>query len=229
MTIADVKDVVSIAGPILAFLAAWGLFEVTERRRVRLAERALRTALVAELEHAEAVLASIVTRFPHFADTPAAIHRVAKEWRWCLAAGQRRMEALGESPLPEFPPGFEEVTDQQLVAVLAARVDKEGARLGPKVILPVVDSALAGRTSGFTSLEIQALSSVRWHEHGLAESSRLAEEFLRLTFTLAADTKQHANATQNMRMRTKDYAQRAWSMLNAARSALQVLGRGTNA
>jgi hypothetical protein len=229
MTIADVKDMVSIAGPILGFFAAWGLFELTERRKVRLAERALRTALVAELEHAEGVLASIVTRFAHFADTPAAIQQLATEWRWLtLGGGRQRMQALSESALPEYPPGFVErvsdLSDQQLVALLAAsRVNVEHARLGPKVILPIVDAALAGRTSGFTSREIQALSSVRWHEHGLAEGSRWAEEFLRMTFTITDDAK-HAGATQNLESRTKDYAQRAGSMLAAVRSALQILG-----
>ena len=55
--------------PFLGFLLGWGLFEVTERRKNRMAQRALREALISELEHIEVMLSSLVGAFVHLAKT----------------------------------------------------------------------------------------------------------------------------------------------------------------
>lgn len=45
---------------LVSFALGWGLFEVTEHRKARFRHRAVRSALVADLQRAEAVLSSIV-------------------------------------------------------------------------------------------------------------------------------------------------------------------------
>jgi hypothetical protein len=71
MTIADLKDIITVAGPFLGFLTGWGLFELTERRKVRLAERTLREALIAELQHAELLLSATVGRYAYPGQEPS--------------------------------------------------------------------------------------------------------------------------------------------------------------
>ncbi len=117
MTIADLKDIITVAGPFLGFLTGWGLFELTERRKVRLAEGALRAALIAELEHAEVLLASIVGRYAYLATSPAEIQQVASEIRWFLAVGRLRAQAIGLSEVSEPPAGFESLPDEQLAPI----------------------------------------------------------------------------------------------------------------
>ena len=216
MTIADLKDIITVAGPFLGFLTGWGLFELTERRKVRLAEGALRAALIAELEHAEVLLASIVGRYAYLATSPAEIQQVASEIRWFLAVGRLRAQAIGLSEVSEPPAGFASLSDEQLVAGFTHLTQSD--RMGPKLILPVIDSALAGHTSGFTSVEIQALSSVRWQAFLLAEA-----EFLRLTFTVT-DAENHDIVTNNFAMRTRGYARRVHVMVGCVRTALKLLG-----
>lgn len=50
-----------ITGPVIGFLSAWLLFELTERRRRQLAQQAMRRALLAELRQAELVLSGILS------------------------------------------------------------------------------------------------------------------------------------------------------------------------
>ncbi len=95
--------------------------------------------------------------------------------------------------------------------------------MGPKLILPVIDSALAGHTSGFMSVEIQALSSVRWQAFLLAEDADWMAEFLRLTFTVT-DAENHDIVTNNFAMRTRGYARRVHVMVGCVRTALKLLG-----
>ena len=220
MTISDLKDIITVAGPFLGFLTGWGLFELTERRKVRLAEGALRAALIAELEHAEVLLASIVGRYAYLATSLAEIQQVASEIRWFLAVGRLRAQAIGLSEVSEPPAGFDSLSDEQLVAGFTHLTQSD--RMGPKLILPVIDSALAGHTSGFTSVEIQALSSVRWQAFLLAEDADWMAEFLRLTFTVT-DAENHDIVTNNFAMRTRGYARRAHVMVGCVRTALKLL------
>jgi hypothetical protein len=60
-----------IIGPVIGFLAGWALFELTERRKVRMAQRALRAALVAELRHTEVLLSTIVGKYCYLAKNPS--------------------------------------------------------------------------------------------------------------------------------------------------------------
>ena len=106
MTIGDIRDLLAVAGPFLGFLTGWGLFELTERRKVRLAERALREALVAELHHTELLLSSIVGKYAFLASGPDEIKAVAAEIRWFVQVGSSRVQGLGLGGLPEPPAGF---------------------------------------------------------------------------------------------------------------------------
>lgn len=221
MTFADFKDVVTLAGPFLGFLAGWGLFELTERRKVRMAERTLRVALVAELQHTELLLSSILGRYAYLAQSPAEIQRAASEIRRFLAVGRERRQAIGFGELPEPPAGFDSLSDEQVVTGFGGR--PQSARMGTKVIFPVIDSVLAGRTSGFTSAQIQALSSVRSQAVLLEQNAGWMAEFLHLTFTVT-DEGNHEIVTANFDTQTRGYAQRANILLRCVRTALGALG-----
>jgi hypothetical protein len=161
-----------------------------------------------------------VGRYAYLANSPAEIQQVASEIRWYLAVGRHRTQAIGLGELPEPPAGFDALSDEQLVAGFAHTAQTD--RMGPKVILPVVDSALAGHTSGFT-VQIQALSSVRWQASLLEEDVHWMAEFLRLTFTVS-DAENHDIVTQNFNTRTRGYAQRVHILVGCVRTALDLLG-----
>ena len=95
--------------------------------------------------------------------------------------------------------------------------------MGTKVIFPVIDSVLAGRTSGFTPAQIQGISSVRWQAVLLEQDVDWMAEFLRLTFAVT-DEVNHQIVTSNFDMRTRGYAQRANILLRCVRTALGALG-----
>ena len=59
-----------------------------------MAHRELRQALVAELEHVEVLLSSVVGKLANLATTPAEIARVAKEIRWFVKVGRLRLIVL---------------------------------------------------------------------------------------------------------------------------------------
>ena len=77
-----------LLGMIIGFLFAWGVFELTEHRRRKRAQAAVRRALVAELGQAELVLSAIVFNLSigtdHVADA-------VQELRWILQLGTERI------------------------------------------------------------------------------------------------------------------------------------------
>src|SRR5882762_9773287 len=81
-----------LIGMIIGFLFAWGVFELTEHRRRRRTQAAVRRALVAELGQAELVLSAIVFNLSigtdHVADA-------VQELRWILQLGTERILRAG--------------------------------------------------------------------------------------------------------------------------------------
>jgi hypothetical protein len=78
----------------LGFISAWLLFELTERRRVRIGQRELRRALLAELENAEVLVCTFVCKYARFCKSEADIAAVAEELRWFYDVGRQRMQEL---------------------------------------------------------------------------------------------------------------------------------------
>jgi hypothetical protein len=180
--------------------------------------------LVAELQHTEVLLSTIVTKYAFLAGTAAEKARVASEWRWFATIGVVRSRGAGLG-LTEAPEGMDrvlELADDHLVAVLAARTPEE--TVGGTIILPVLDATLAGRTSGFTAAEIQALSLVRWQSHLLEQDAHWTAEFLRLSLTVKEGN--YDIVIRNHKNRRHAYAHRAGVLLDCARAALTALGAG---
>jgi len=208
MTIADVKDIITIGGPFLGFLLGWGLFE-------------LRQALVAELRHTELLLSSIVSKFAYLATTGDEIQRVASEIRWFAREAPSRAQVFGLREVPSMPDAMIALPDGELVRGFVLLSRKEN--IGSTVILPVVDAALAGHTSGFTAPQIEALSSLRWQGHLLEQDAEWMAEFFRMTYTVE-DAENHALVVDNRMQKVRSYAKRADVMLGCVRTALDALG-----
>jgi len=209
---------------LLSFGFAYLLFELTERRKVRLAQRALREALIAELQHAEVLLSSIVGKYAFLAETPQEIADTAREIRWFVDTGRRRAQMVGLAIGVEaegVPERFAALSDDEIVTTFARLQSRE--TVGTKLILPVVDAALAGRTAGFTSDEIQTLSTVRWQLHLLEQDADWTAEFLRLTFTVAGE-ENHEIVVENSNRRRRAYAHRAGTLIRCVRTALAMFG-----
>lgn len=220
--------VVVLLGPLLGFLSALVLFEITEWRKVRLAQRALREALVAELQHAEVVLSTVVGKYAHLAQTSDEVRDTASAIRWFFSVGRKRAKETGVT-LVEVPEDtiaqLQTLEDAKVIQLFAQARPERVETVGVTVILPVVASALAGRTSGFKAGEIRALSTVRWQAHLLEQDAGWMAEFLRLTYTVTDQTN-HAIVSQNHDRRTRSYAHRAGVLLRCVRVALRKLGAG---
>lgn len=209
---------------LVSFAFAWILFELTERRKVRLAQRALREALIAELRHAEVLLSSIVGKYAHVANTPEEVASTARELRWFVEAGQRSADEVGLGGDRVPPENLKQImayTDDQIVAAFA-RPPAAREAVGTKLMLPIVDAALAGRTAGFSANEIQGISTVRWQLHLLEQDAEWTAEFLRLTYTVA-DEENHALIVANHENRLRSYARRATLVLGCVRTAISAL------
>jgi hypothetical protein len=210
-------------GPVIGFVTAWVLFELTERRKVRLAQQALRKGLLAELRHAEVLLSTIVGKYSYTADTPEDIASFAKEIRWFAKEGKQRAMQWGLASAPYSPEGqvaFETASDAQIIQVFKEVGIKETS--GNTLVLPVVDAVLSGRTPGFSEIEIQAVSVVRWQAHLLAEDAAWMKEFLRLSYTIT-DAKNHEIVSMNHSRRASSYGRRAITLLASVRSAIKAL------
>jgi hypothetical protein len=211
-----------IIGPVIGFLVAWALFELTERRKVRLAQQALRVALVAELRHAEILLSSIVGKYSYTATTPHDVAAFAAEVRWFAKEGKARAMQHGlalTEHTPEQMTAFKDASDAQIIQVLKAVGAKETS--GTTLILPIVDAVLSGRTPGFSDKEIQALSTVRWQVHLLAEDAAWTKEFVRLSFTVTGPN--HGIVSDNHDRRVQSYGRRAITLIACVRSALKTM------
>jgi hypothetical protein len=125
-----------------------------------------------------------VGKYAFTATTPQEIEACADEIRWFRRVGQTRAAQVGiTSPIGASTTlsQFDTMSDQQLVALMVSITPQE--TIGTKLLLPVIDAVLAGRTAGFTGNQIQSLSTVRWQAHLLEQDADWMGEFLRLTFS----------------------------------------------
>ena len=214
------EALVSETAPVLlGFISAWLLFEVTARRRARLSQRELCRALVAELENAEVLASTIVCKYARFSQSKKDVAFVACEIRWFHDVGRQRLEAVGIlADLPNFSSELTSLSDDQLVALFSSTKET----VGTKLILPVLDRALAGQTFGFRANQIQALSMVRWQIYLLAQDAESMHEMFRLSFTVT-DEKNHEIVLVNHDQRSVAYAHRAQTLLRAMRTALELM------
>jgi len=207
--------------PFVGFATAWLLFEVTERRRVRLAQRELRQALRVELETAEALVSTIVAKYARFCANESDVAFVAREIRWFVHVGTARLQNLGIfSGLPPTPAKFEAISDKQLVM----HYSNINETIGIKILLPVLEQTLSGQTSGFSAAQIQSLSMVHWQAYLLGEESNNVREMFLMSFTVGVDDPRHETVLENHSQRSKAYSQRAQTLLGVIRAALQVIG-----
>lgn len=208
-----------LATLLVGFISGWLLFEVTERRRARLSQRELRRALVAELENAEVLASTCVCKYARFCQSKKDVAFVAREIRWFHEVGRQRMEAVGIlADLPDVSSELKSLSDDQLVALFSSTKET----VGTKLIMPVLDRALAGQTFGFRANQIQALSMVRWQIYLLAQDAESMHEMLRLSFTVT-DEKNHEIVLENHVQRSVAYAHRAQTLLRAMRTALELM------
>jgi len=212
-----------IVGPVIGFFVGWALFELTERRKVWMAQRALRGALVSELRHTEVLLSSIVAKYCFLAKNEADVKTFADEIRWFVNVGKKRAMSVGlalDEPAPQTLSQFNDLNDATLVALFSGGKQET---TGTSLILPVIDAMLAGRTTGFSDHEIEALSTVRWQAHLLAQDAEWTKKFLDLSFTVT-DPKNHDIVSINHDTRVASYSRRAITMLKCVRTALTTLG-----
>ena len=204
---------------LVGFISAWLLFELTERRRIRLAHRELRRALVAELENAEVLVSTIVVKYAGLCQSEDDVAFVASVIRWYQDVGRQRFRDLGIlSGLPPNPREFKSLSDNQLIKLFSSVRET----IGTKIIMPIVESALAGQTVGFAASQIQALSMVRWQTYLLEQDAESMKEMFQLTFTVT-DENNHDIVVANHDQRTASYARRARTLLRAIRAALQLM------
>ena len=219
-----VSEVMAVVGPFLGFFSGWGVSTLADRRKSRLAQRAIRQALIVELERAELRLSTAVSKYAYLAETPEQVKRVATELRWFIKVGEARAPGTGVT-LGDAAPGmierFGALPDAQLVTMWATRTARE--TVGGKYLLPVLDSTLSGHLEGFSTAQIQALSELGSQIHMLSQEADYTMELWRQTFTIT-DEANHASAVENHRRRTQGYARRATVALDCTRSALLALG-----
>ena len=102
---------------LVGFITAWLLFELTAWRKIRLAQRELCRALLAEMEIAEVLVSVIIGKYAWLCKSEEDVTFVAKEIRWYKDVGRQRFEGLGIlSDLPPGPPEIRSLSDNQLVS-----------------------------------------------------------------------------------------------------------------
>jgi len=218
-----------IIGTVFGFLIAWGLLQLTERRRWKLAQTATRRAVMAELRHVELVLSSIIVNLSIGTDTVA---DALRELKILLELGTDRILSTGVLDLTaeqiEALRHLHGVSDQDAAEILRTLSPAQRAR-PLKVQVPVLDGVLANPIHGFGDVELQALGAIRWQVHLLADEARLADEWLPLASTEAdTDTGRHGRALAGLDGTRESYRRRAIAAVQMIRSALEGLraGRG---
>jgi hypothetical protein len=168
-----------LIGMIIGYLFAWSVFELTEHRRRKRTQAAMRRALVAELDQAELILSAMVFNLSigtdHVADA-------VQELRWFLQLGTERILRAGVLDLTtgeiEAMRHLQGQSDQGAAEVL--RTLSPGQRARPELRVPVLDSLLANPPVGFGQIEAQALRAARWQVQLLGDEARAAGEWLRI-------------------------------------------------
>jgi hypothetical protein len=214
-----------IIGTVIGFLTGWGVLQLTERRRRKMAQAVTRRAVVAELRHAELVLSSIIVNLSIGTDTVA---DAVRELKVLLEVGTERILSTGVLDLTaeqlEALRHLQGVSDQGAAEILRTLWPAQRAR-PLKVQVPVLDVLLANPIHGFGDVELQALSAIRWQMHLLADEARLADEWLPLAST-EADTGSHGRAVATLEGTRASYRRRAIVAVRMIRDALGVLKAG---
>lgn len=213
-----------ILGPLAGFLTAWLTFELTERRKARLAREAMRTAVVGELHHAELLLANIVLGYA-FGPTGTGVDRAVKELRWLIAPERGRIEGVGffeatgevESMLQQF----RGLSDPQMAALLRTR-PSTAARRPLEVHVPVLEAVLRQPQAGFADRQVHLLGSVRWQLQLLNDGAEWTHRFFEMTFTVA-DPANHRAVVANRDSWRDEHRHRAGLALDEIRNAISVL------
>jgi hypothetical protein len=216
-----------LIGMIIGFLFAWGVFELTEHRRRKRAHAGVHRALVAELGQAELVLSAIVFNLSigtdHVADA-------VQELRWILQLGTERILRAGVLDLTteeiEAMRHLQGQSDQGTAEILRTLSPGQRARPLVELRVPVLDSVLANPPAGFGRIEEQALRDLRWQVHVLADETRAAEEWLRLTCMTMERSENHARVVANLDGIREAYRRHAIVAVRMNRDALGVLKAG---
>jgi len=205
-------------GPIVGFLSAWVLFELTEFRRRRIQKRTYRKALVAELDNLEIFLSTLLIRFSYGVGEP---DQAVAELRWYLKEGRARWKF---SSLPEeFSENLANKTDEELKNLLK-RMKPVAQRQPVDVELPILDSILSAQASGFSIQEVELLSDLRWQIALLAREARMMDEFLMLTFTVT-DPTNHEIVVQNRQRAEEGYRTRVGYTLKHLRETIKEINK----
>jgi hypothetical protein len=144
--------------------------------------------------------------------------------RWFAVEGFARGPAIGVDPPPAAPDGFADIvglSDDQLVALFVAKGRVE--TVGGKIIVPIVDAVLGGRTAGFTPDQLRILGGLKWQVYMLTQESESMKKFYDMTFTTTNDA-DHRIVLHNLHNRPKAYARRSLILLRTVRAALLTLG-----
>jgi hypothetical protein len=138
-----------LIGMIIGFLFAWGVFERTEHRRRKLAQAAMRRALMAELGQAELVGSAIVFNLSIGTDNVA---DAVQELRSFLELGTERILRAGVLDLTseelEALRHLQGQSDQGAAEILRTLSPGQRARPLVELLVPVLDSVLANRRLG---------------------------------------------------------------------------------
>ncbi len=165
-------------GPVIGFVMAWVLFELTEFRRRWVRASNVRRSFVAEMKSVERVLSATVFNLSMALGEP---DRVVTEMRWLI--GQKEaLDMLGEAP-----PGLLEKSDQEIADILKMFQSKASKDV-PELPVPILSAVLSTQGFGFTSEEIQILCEANRYIHGLGHHARSMRENVRLTFTVIDET-----------------------------------------
>lgn len=176
-------------------------------------------ALVAELENAEVLASIIVAKYARFFQNKEDVAFVAREILWFHEVGRQRLKVIGiVSDLPSVSSELKSLSDDQLVALFSSTEET----IGTKLIMPVLDRALAGQAFGFRANQIQALSTARWQIYLLEQDADSMHEMLRLSFTVT-DESHHEIVLENHKKRSVAYAQRAQTLLRVIRATLELI------
>jgi hypothetical protein len=213
-----------ILGPIAGFLTAWLIFELTERRRSRMARNAIRTAVVGELRHVELLLANMVVGYA-WGPTGTGVDRAVREVRWLFAPERKRIEGVGffeatregESQFHQL----RELPDPQIAQFLRMHPSTEGRR-PLEVHLPVIDAVFRQPQTGFTERQIQLIGSVRWQLQLLNDGAQWAHRFFEMSFTVT-DPENHRRVEANHQSCRDEHRHRAGLALDEVRSAISIL------
>lgn len=206
----------ALLSPFAGFIAGWLTFELNELRRRYIQRRAMRHALIAELQAAEWVLAGMVIHSSFGTNDP---ERGVHELRWYLTEGHRR----GRFPdIPtEFPKPITSATCEEELISFFKGSPRGQPRRAIELPMPILHAVLTIPGSGFKVTTLQKLNEVRWQMHLLGDEARWMNEFLKLSFTVADHN--HQVVIDNHKSSMQGYRRRMEYALDMVRETLGAL------